>query len=37
MTGYDEISERPFSMAREPFERIYKTIRDRICLLEYGV
>jgi DNA-binding GntR family transcriptional regulator len=35
MTGYDEISERPFSMVRESFERIYKTICDRIWLLEY--
>jgi len=26
---------RPMTVARERFERIYKTIRDRICLLEY--
>ena len=35
MTTYDENLERPLSMSRERFERIYKTIRDRICLLEY--
>jgi DNA-binding GntR family transcriptional regulator len=27
--------ERPTTVARERFERIYKTLRDRICLLEY--
>jgi DNA-binding GntR family transcriptional regulator len=27
--------EKPLTLARERFERIYKTIRDRICLLEY--
>jgi DNA-binding GntR family transcriptional regulator len=27
--------EKPLSLARERFERIYNTIRDRICLLEY--
>jgi DNA-binding GntR family transcriptional regulator len=27
---------RPKSVSRERFERIYKVIRDRICLLEYG-
>jgi DNA-binding GntR family transcriptional regulator len=27
--------DRPLSLARERFERIYRTIRDRICLLEY--
>jgi DNA-binding GntR family transcriptional regulator len=26
---------RPASLARERFERIYRTLRDRICLLEY--
>jgi DNA-binding GntR family transcriptional regulator len=26
---------RPLTLARERFERIYNTIRDRICLLEY--
>lgn len=31
----DDNAERPLSMSRERFERIYKTIRDRICLLEY--
>ena len=35
MTPFDEPVERPLSMSRERFERIYKTIRDRICLLEY--
>ncbi len=30
-----ETLERPPTMARERFERTYKTIRDRICLLEY--
>jgi DNA-binding GntR family transcriptional regulator len=35
MTTYDENLERPLSMSRERFERIYKTIRDRICLLEH--
>jgi DNA-binding GntR family transcriptional regulator len=35
MSVQDEILERPLSMSRERFERIYKTIRDRICLLEY--
>jgi DNA-binding GntR family transcriptional regulator len=35
MTTYDENLERPLSMSRERSERIYKTIRDRICLLEY--
>ncbi|WP_034492117.1 GntR family transcriptional regulator [Afifella pfennigii] len=27
--------DKPPSLARERFERIYKTLRDRICLLEY--
>jgi len=35
MTPFDEPAERPLSMSRERFERIYKAIRDRICLLEY--
>ena len=35
MSTYDENLERPLSMSRERFERIYKSIRDRICLLEY--
>jgi DNA-binding GntR family transcriptional regulator len=34
MSAYDENLERPLSMSRERFERIYKAIRDRICLLE---
>lgn len=28
-------AEKPMTLARERFERIYNTIRDRICLLEY--
>lgn len=28
--------ERPLTIARERFERIYSMIRDRICLLEYA-
>lgn len=28
-------AERPLSVSRERFERIYRTIRDRICLIEY--
>jgi DNA-binding GntR family transcriptional regulator len=35
MSPLDDNAERPLSMSRERFERIYKTIRDRICLLEY--
>lgn len=35
MSVNEEILERPRSLSRERFERIYKTIRDRICLLEY--
>jgi DNA-binding GntR family transcriptional regulator len=35
MSPYDEPTERRLSVSRERFERIYKTIRDRICLLEY--
>lgn len=35
MSVNEEILERPLSMSRERFERIYKTIRDRICMLEY--
>ena len=35
MSTCDDNLERPLSMSRERFERIYKTIRDRICLLEY--
>lgn len=30
-----ETDERPLTLARERFERIYNTIRDRICLIEY--
>jgi DNA-binding GntR family transcriptional regulator len=29
------VPARPKSVSRERFERIYKTIRERICLLEY--
>lgn len=35
MSVNEEILERPLSVSRERFERIYKTIRDRICMLEY--
>ena len=35
MSPLDDNTERPLSMSRERFERIYKAIRDRICLLEY--
>lgn len=35
MSAYDDNLDRPLSMSRERFERIYKTIRDRICLVEY--
>lgn len=35
MSPLDDNAERPLSMSRERFERIYKAIRDRICLLEY--
>jgi DNA-binding GntR family transcriptional regulator len=35
MNSIAEISERPVSVSRERFERIYRTIRDRICLIEY--
>jgi DNA-binding GntR family transcriptional regulator len=30
-----KIAERPTTLARGRFERIYRTLRDRICLLEY--
>ena len=33
--SFEVSAERPMTLARERFERIYKTIRDRICLLEY--
>ncbi len=29
------LPEKPLSLSRGRFERIYRTIRDRICLLEY--
>src|SRR5215212_2740 len=29
------VDDKPLTGARERFERIYGTIRDRICLLEY--
>jgi DNA-binding GntR family transcriptional regulator len=35
MIGEAPKLERPLSSSRERFERIYKAIRDRICLLEY--
>src|SRR5437764_1047182 len=35
MNSIAEISERPVSVSRERFERIYRAIRDRICLIEY--
>lgn len=35
MNGDGIAFERPMTLARERFERIYKSIRDRICLLEY--
>src|SRR5215212_9813920 len=35
MTSIAEPVERPPTTARERFERTYKTIRERICLLEY--
>jgi DNA-binding GntR family transcriptional regulator len=35
MNLVSEVEERPLTIARERFERIYNTIRDRICLLEY--
>ena len=33
--GAPAAAERPSSPARERFERIYRTLRDRICLLDY--
>ena len=30
-----ELSDKPVSVSRERFERIYRAIRDRICLIEY--
>ncbi len=30
-----KVRERPATLARGRFERIYRTLRDRICLLEY--
>ena len=35
MNSIAELSEKPVSVSRERFERIYRTIRDRICLIEY--
>lgn len=35
MRRADGTLERPLSVSRERYERIYLTIRDRICLLEY--
>ena len=34
-TAIKPVGPRPKSLSRERFERIYKVIRDRICLLEY--
>ena len=31
----DAATDKPMTLARERFERIYSTIRERICLLEY--
>lgn len=36
MSNTNETEERPPTIARERFERIYGSIRDRICLLEYA-
>lgn len=35
ITNRGKRSARPTSLVRERFERIYRTLRDRICLLEY--
>jgi DNA-binding GntR family transcriptional regulator len=35
MNSIADLSEKPVSVSRERFERIYRTIRDRICLIEY--
>jgi DNA-binding GntR family transcriptional regulator len=35
MSTAADAEDRPLTLARERFERIYNTIRDRICLLEY--
>jgi DNA-binding GntR family transcriptional regulator len=35
MTLASDAVRRPLSVSRERHERIYRTIRDRICLLEY--
>jgi DNA-binding GntR family transcriptional regulator len=35
MNSIAEVTERPVSVSRGRFERIYRTIRDRICLIEY--
>jgi DNA-binding GntR family transcriptional regulator len=36
MSNTTDTDERPPTIARERFERIYGRIRDRICLLEYA-
>lgn len=36
MKIYEDSPGRPPTTVRERFDRIYKTIRDRICLLEYA-
>jgi DNA-binding GntR family transcriptional regulator len=35
MKAVSDAASRPLSVSRERHERIYRTIRDRICLLEY--
>jgi DNA-binding GntR family transcriptional regulator len=35
MKAASDAASRPLSVSRERHERIYRTIRDRICLLEY--
>jgi DNA-binding GntR family transcriptional regulator len=35
MNSIAELSDKPVSVSRERFERIYRAIRDRICLIEY--
>jgi DNA-binding GntR family transcriptional regulator len=36
MSNASDLDDRPLTIARERFERIYGAIRDRICLLEYA-
>jgi DNA-binding GntR family transcriptional regulator len=35
LAGARKAAGRPTTLARERFERIYRTLRDRICLLDY--